>query len=228
MSSGETAIATPRPRASSRTSSVGSGVVGEDQQRGAELDGEPLRVVAVADDDDVAVGDAAGRGDVHRVHPHPSGQQHRPRRSAARRRAPRRSRGRTSARPGGSRSGATRGCSGGRARARSRRRQRAVVVDDRDELELGSRHRDSGLADRLVLSDHREARRASRRTARTITCGRNRGSGAPLRSSSQRVCGLHVAEPDRDVVVVRVEAACAARRSRSPTRSSRCPGCGGR
>ena len=63
----------PRSPASASTSSDGARAVARHEQRDAEVDRAPLGVVAVADDDDVALADLVGqRPDVHRQHPDPA------------------------------------------------------------------------------------------------------------------------------------------------------------
>ena len=105
--------------------------------------------------------------------------------------------------------------------------ERAVVVDDRHQVEVLARHQQADLADRLAVVGHREA--LAHHVAHAQHHVRQElGLGAPLRSSTQRVCGVELAQAAPARTRCAGRAAASAPRSRSPTRSSPCPGCGGR
>ena len=155
--------------------------VRRDHQRGAEVDRQSLRVGAVADHDDVPVGDPAGCVDVHRVHPH-AARQHRvvaghqfslehlgDRPDRSRRLLQGRGLPRLAGVPAGQRAFG------------DHPDQPAPVVDHRDELELGAGHCQAGLADRLLLAGHREVGTASRRAPAAAR--------APGTSARVRRCG---------------------------------------
>jgi hypothetical protein len=131
---------------------IRSGVVGDDEQRGAQLDAQSLGIAAVAHHDHVAFGDAAPGGHIHRVHPDPAGQlpvltgdqvtvqnlQHRlDVGGLAQDRA-------LAALPD---------VAAGQGAARHHPHQRSVVVDHGDHVEVGLRHIESRLADRVLAVD---------------------------------------------------------------------------
>ena len=83
----------------------------------------------------------------------------------------------------------------------------ALVVDDGTRSSVLAGHDQADLADRLaVVGDGKRSRITSR--TRSMMCGQELAARcAPLRSSTQRVCALSVAEPHGHVLVARVQPA---------------------
>ena len=165
--------------------------VRDHEQPDADLDRDALRLWPVADDDHVAHLEAEReRAARHREHPH-----------AARHLRVRLPHELLALEHAGDRADRRRGVEPRRpARlAHVAPRQRALghhagqppaVVDDRHEVDLVAGHDQADLAHRVALA--RRAGSALRMTSRTrsSTCGSSSGSGAPLRSSTQRVCAF--------------------------------------
>ena len=168
----------------------GDAVAG-DEQVDPGLDDAALGVVAVADDDDVAAADAARVPvGLHGVDPHPAGDPAvLPHDELAAERVD----------DGADRRGGVDEARrlAGLADVAPRERalghhpgQRALVVDDRDEVEALARHGAADLAHRLLAAPARLKSPCITSQARRNTWGRRSGSVAPERSSAHRVCAL--------------------------------------
>ena len=182
------------------------GGVGQHDQRGAELDHAQLGVGAVADDDDVAVRDAAVGGRVHGVDPDASGEpalvsahelalEHRHHRAEER---------------GGllERGGPQRvaDVAAGQRALGEHAGERAGLVHDRHQLQIGLRHRPPRLAHRLVLAADRKALLhhvggAEHQMGQIARLGRPAAVQQPPR------LGVEVPEAHRHVLVVGVQPA---------------------
>ena len=106
--------------------------------------------------------------------------------------------------------------------------QRAVLVDDRHEVEVLARHHAGRPRAPARRRRQRELARASRRARAASRAARNSGSrraGALEHPARLRV---EVAEAHRHVLVVADRGGPSARRSRRRRRSSPCPGCDAR
>ena len=179
-------------------------VVGEHEQAGAALDGQPLCVGAIADHDHVARGGAAA-GRVHRVHPHAARQ----RLVLAGQEPP--------AQDLDDRRDAGRGVLQGRGLAGlpdvaagecplgEDADQSAVLVDHRDDLEPDARHLEPGLADRRLQARDREARLHHVAGANHHVGQEPRLRGAAALEQPLRL-GVALPEAHRDVRVARVQA----------------------
>ena len=122
---------------------------------------------------------------------------------------------------------ATRGCSGGRARARSSRpasRPSSSTIGTRSRS-LAGHHQADVAHGRVVAGDGELLLHHVTHAQHDV--GQQVGLRRAAALEHPAGLGVELAEPDRDVLVVRVERP-AAPRSRSPTRSSRCRGCGAR